>query len=140
LSFGYAIQRHAADVAEALAKMMEGKMKSILLASVLVLGLAGAVRPVVAADVRLFIRHDVADYATWRKGYDAFEVDRKSLGVTGDAVYQSVDNPNDVTVWHDFKNAEAAKAFGLSPNLKAAMDKNGVRGTPQVWLTNPAGK
>jgi hypothetical protein len=125
---------------EAPAKMMEGKMKSILLASVLALGLMGAVRPAVAADVRLFIRHDVADYAIWRKGYDAFEADRKSLGVTGDAVYQSVDNPNDVTVWHDFKNAEAAKAFGLSPNLKAAMDKNGVRGTPQVWLTNPAGK
>ena len=120
-----------------LAKMMEGKMKSILLASVLVLGLTGAVRPAAAADVRLFIRHDVADYATWRKGYDAFETDRKSLGVTADAVYQSVDNPNDVTVWHDFKNAEAAKAFGLSPNLKAAMEKNGVRGTPHVWLTNP---
>src|SRR5262245_24038172 len=51
--------------------------------------------------VRLFIRHDVADYDAWRQVYDEFDSTRRGLGVTGDAVFQSVDNPNDVTVWHD---------------------------------------
>ena len=56
--------------------------------------------------VRLFIRHDVADYGSWREGYDAFDETRRGMGVTGDAVYQAVGNPNDVTVTHDFESAD----------------------------------
>lgn len=48
---------------------------------------------------------------------------------------QSVDNPNDVTVTHDFKTADKAKAFASSAELKAAMEKAGVKGTPQIWIT-----
>ena len=36
--------------------------------------------------VRMFVRHDVADYDAWRQGYDAFDSTRRSLGVTGQAV------------------------------------------------------
>jgi hypothetical protein len=48
--------------------------------------------------VRLFIRHNVEDYQAWRKEYDEFDRQRRSMGVTDDAVFQSIDNPNDVTV------------------------------------------
>jgi len=61
--------------------------------------------------VRLFVRHNVNDYAAWRKGYDAFEPARIKLGAQGHAVYREVDDGNDVTVWHDFNSLEAAKAF-----------------------------
>src|SRR5262249_32355087 len=57
------------------------------------------------------------------------------MGVIGQEVYQSIDNPNDVTVTHDFRKAETAKAFAASPDLKGAMEKAGVKGTPQIWLT-----
>jgi hypothetical protein len=43
-----------------------------------------------------------------------------------------------VTVTHDFTNAEKAKAFASSPDLKAAMENAGVKGTPQIWLTTRA--
>lgn len=82
----------------------------------------------------IFVRHTVADYAAWRTGYDAFDAIRKPLGVTNDAVYQSVDNPNDVTVTHDFPTLEAAKAFAGSAELKNAMSKYGVIGAPTVWF------
>ena len=88
--------------------------------------------------VRLFVRHTVADYATWRKGFDAFDPQRQPMGVTGHAVYQSVDNPNDVTVWHDFTSAREAQAFMASEALKKAMQNAGVQGAPSVWLTNVA--
>jgi hypothetical protein len=58
------------------------------------------------------------------------------MGVTGQAVYRSIDDANDVTVTHDFTNA--AKAFASSPDLKAAMENAGVKGTPQIWLTTRA--
>jgi quinol monooxygenase YgiN len=86
--------------------------------------------------VRLFIRHDVADYDTWRVGYDAFDETRRGMGVTGDAVYQAVGNPNDVTVTHDFESEDAAKAVLSSPELKGAMENAGVVGEPQMWITS----
>ena len=43
--------------------------------------------------------------------------------VKADAVYQSIDDPNDVTVVHDFETREAAQAFIASPELKAAMEE-----------------
>jgi len=43
-----------------------------------------------------------------------------------------------VTVTHDFRSADKAKAFEASSDLKAAMDKAGVKGTPQIWITNRA--
>jgi len=47
-------------------------MRSLFLAGLLLAGLTPTVRPADAADVRMFIRHEVADYSAWRKTYDAF--------------------------------------------------------------------
>lgn len=114
-------------------------MRTILMSSVMAVVLAVAAHPAQAAGVRMYVRHDVTDYAAWRKVYDA-DTNRKHNGVTAQAVYQSADNPNDVTVTHDFKTVEAAKAFAASPDLKAAMAKAGVKGTPQIWFTTlPSG-
>ena len=85
--------------------------------------------------VRIYIRHNVTDYAAWRKAYDAFDAKRRKMGVTGQAVYRSINDENDVTVTHDFTNAEKAKAFASSPDLKAAMENAGVKGAPQIWFT-----
>jgi hypothetical protein len=41
----------------------------------------------------MFIRHPLEDYVRWRRGYDDFDQERKGKGVSGDAVYQSVDDP-----------------------------------------------
>jgi quinol monooxygenase YgiN len=84
--------------------------------------------------VRMFVRHDVADYAAWREGYDAF--DRSAMGVTGHAVYQSLDDPNNITVTHDFEDADAARALASSPDLRSAMENAGVTSEPVIWFTS----
>jgi hypothetical protein len=84
---------------------------------------------------RMFVRHRVADYATWRTAYDEFGPTRDSLGVTGHAVYQAAGDPLDVTVTHDFHDVESAQAFASSPELKAAMQNAGVAGPPEIWFT-----
>jgi len=88
--------------------------------------------------VTLFVRHTVADYAAWRKVYDAFAPAQRAAGVTAAAVYQAADNPNDVTVTHDFATLAAAQAFTASTELKAAMQGAGVVGAPTVWFTTKA--
>ena len=71
---------------------------------------------------------------------NGFDATRRKLGVTGQAVDQLLDNPNDVTVTHDFKTADKAKSFASSSDLKTTMEKAGVKGTPQVWFTTSAAK
>ena len=88
--------------------------------------------------IRMFARHPVTDYATWRKAYDDFEGERRTMGVTGAAVFQSVDDPNDVTIWHDFNTVEAAHAFASSDRLKTVMQNAGVAGPPTIWYTTAA--
>ena len=83
----------------------------------------------------LFVRHQVADHAAWRQVYDRFTPTRDALGVTAASVYQAIDNPNDLTVTHDFATLEAAQAFAGSPELRAAMHDAGVQGAPTIWFT-----
>jgi hypothetical protein len=55
----------------------------------------------------------------------------EKLGVTAHAVFQSIDDAHDVTVWHDFSTVESAKSFASSARLKEVMGKAGVKGVPQ---------
>ena len=84
--------------------------------------------------VRWFVRHRVRDYAAWREVYDGFADVQREGGVRAEAVYQSVDDPNDVTVTHDFDDVETARAFFASPDLKDAMTRAGVEGEPTFFL------
>ncbi|MGR4842128.1 cyclase [Rhizobium sp. LARHSG275] len=86
----------------------------------------------------LFVRHEVSDYATWRKAYDAFHQVQKANGVTAQAVYRAIDNPNDITVTHEFATFEAAQAFSKLDELKTAMRTAGVLGAPTMWFANKA--
>ena len=115
-------------------------MRSLLLVGILALGLAAVSRPAAAANVRLYVRHEVTSYTTWRKAYDSFEATQRKMGVIAQAVYQSLDDPNDITVTHDFASAEKARTFAGSAELKAAMEKAGVKGAPQIWFTTRAAR
>ena len=84
--------------------------------------------------VRLFVLHTVKDYAFWRAGYDAGAEFRAGFGVRGDGVYRGVDDPSEITVWHDFDDAEAAKKFRAAPELRDKMAELGVASTPIVWI------
>lgn len=88
--------------------------------------------------VRMIVRHDVADYDAWRKAYDDFDEERSGLGVRGDGVYRAVDNPNNVTAYHDFDSIEAAQAFAASPRLREVMQGAGVAGAPDIWFVEEA--
>ena len=84
----------------------------------------------------LFVRVTVADYKAWRKIYDEFQPTAAGHGFKSTAVYQTVDNPNEVTVTHDFDSVEAARTFTQAEELKNAMQRSGVIGAPTIWITN----
>jgi hypothetical protein len=88
--------------------------------------------------VRMFARHSVSDFSKWKKVYDGFDAERKGMGVTGHAVFQSVDDPKDVTLWHDFDTIKAAREFAQSERLREVMSEAGVVGKPTVWFVTQA--
>lgn len=85
---------------------------------------------------RMFVRHSVKDYRNWRRAYDGFESERQAMGVIGDGIYRSHDDPNEVTVYHDFKSVRHAKSFAASERLREVMKGAGVKGKPKIWFVN----
>ncbi len=85
--------------------------------------------------ITLFERDTVDDYDTWAKAFRAFAPTLKAKGVVASAVYRSVDDPNDITVAHQFGSLAAAKAFLGSHELKEARPGAGVETGPTVWFT-----
>jgi hypothetical protein len=86
--------------------------------------------------IRLFVRHAVDDYDAWREVYDEFGPQQVENGVIAEAVYQSVDDLNDVTVTHDFASIDTARAFVANPIMRDAMGRAGVTGAPTIWFTS----
>ncbi len=84
----------------------------------------------------LFVRHRVNEFGKWKSEYDAFDAERRTMGVTDDGVYQADGDPNDVTVYHEFDSIDAAKTFAGSERLKEVMRGAGVMGSPEIWFAN----
>jgi len=83
----------------------------------------------------VFVRHDVADFGTWKQAYDNFDGERQAMGVTGHGAYQAEDNANNVTIYHHFESMDAAKSFIQSDRLREVMMAAGVQGEPDIWFT-----
>jgi hypothetical protein len=84
--------------------------------------------------IHLFVRQDVTNYEEWCFAYDRFWRDQDAHGAPIRTVYQSIDNPNDITVEHIFKNRDDARAIIASDDLAQAMTDAGVLGKPQIWF------
>ena len=84
----------------------------------------------------LFVRHPVKDYESWRRVYDEADALRAEFGVRSHAVFQSADDPNDITVMHELDNIGAAKALAEAPQLREVMDQAGVAAPPTIWFVH----
>src|SRR5437588_12102736 len=87
----------------------------------------------------LTIHHKVQDYTKWRAGYDAHETSRRSAGITNGRVFRNSEDPNDVVVLQDdvvvlqdVADVAKARTWVTSEDLKSAMHKAGVVGSPTI--------
>ncbi len=82
----------------------------------------------------VILSHEVKDYESWKKVYEAGEPLRTASGIKMDAVYTSVDNPNKVTMIGEIASAEALQAFMQNPQLAADMEAAGVISKPEFTV------
>ena len=84
--------------------------------------------------VTTILTHEVKNFTDWKKGFDADSTNRTNMGVTITGVYQSVENPNMVTVISEVPSVEAIRGFLSNPELKTTMENAGVIGSPEVKI------
>lgn len=90
---------------------------------------------VFASDVFIVtVRHDVADFAAWKKVFDADEATRRKAGIQTVYVLRDADKPNVITVVHQSANLDKLKTFMAEPSLKSKMGKAGVKGAPEIRI------
>jgi len=78
----------------------------------------------------LIIMHKVANFAKWKLAYESHDSARVANGLHNYIVSRGVADPNMVMVALKMDDANKAKEFTARPDLKTAMEKGGVIGTP----------
>ena len=86
--------------------------------------------------ITVIVTHEIKNYSDWRKVFDADEENRLKAGFKSTGVYHSVDSVNNITIIGEVPSVEAIKDFMANPELKAAMEKGGVIGIPDVKILN----
>lgn len=74
----------------------------------------------------------VADFEEWHSSFHDNESYRAEHGERGYQVFQSVDDPNDVTVLFEWDEGEDPRAFFESEGMRKRMSEAGVTGRPDM--------
>jgi hypothetical protein len=84
------------------------------------------------ANENLTLHFKVKDFSAWRTSYNANEKKRASSGITNGRVFRGADDQNEVIVLQDVADVAKARTWFASDDLKAAMQKSGVIGSPSI--------
>ena len=82
----------------------------------------------------LLIRHKVADYAKWKRAFDAHGATRRSGGSKGGRLFRNAKNPKEVLILLRWSALRKARQFAKSTDLRRVMKRAGVRGKPDVYF------
>ena len=80
----------------------------------------------------LTVHFKVKDFNAGRTGYNGNEKGRVSAGITNGRVFRNADDLNEVVVLQDVADVAKARNWFGSDDLKAAMQKDGVIGSPSI--------
>jgi hypothetical protein len=82
----------------------------------------------------LVIRHRVQDYGRWRALFDEDAEVRHAHGSRSERVFHSDADAGEVLVYLEWDDAERARLFARSDELRDAMVDSGVVDRPDVWI------
>jgi hypothetical protein len=80
----------------------------------------------------LMVEHRVADWDTWKRGFEAHRDVQERHGATGYLIYRRQDDPAVVAVLMQFPSREALEGFMNDASLADSMERAGVVGVPQI--------
>jgi hypothetical protein len=77
---------------------------------------------------------EVEDFPSWKRMFEGQAQLRRDAGIAFTQISHDISNPKLLTVYIAGPDANRVRAFATSPELKARMQKAGVKGTPQGEL------
>ena len=77
-------------------------------------------------------QHEVANFAEWKKAFDADEQNRSNAGLKTVGVYTSLKKPNNVTFIFEAPGSEGIEAMLADPKFGEKMKNAGVLCVPDV--------
>jgi hypothetical protein len=84
----------------------------------------------------VLVRHQVADYDTWKAAFDQDEGARREAGILGHHLNRAEDDPNLVSIYLALTDLDKAKAFAADDRLRDFMQSAGVTSAPEMtWMT-----
>jgi len=78
--------------------------------------------------------HKVKDFTKWQASYDEHDSLRLASGIHSYVIARGFNDSNMVMVAVKADDMAKAKAFAKDPSLKAAMQKSGVTGAPEIFF------
>lgn len=91
---------------------------------------------VTTPELMMMVKHKVKDYATFKTVYDGHDSARLANGLHSYVIGRGMDDSMMVLVALKADNLEKAKAFSKDAGLKAAMQKAGAVGAPEISFIN----
>ena len=82
----------------------------------------------------MLVHHKVKDFKAWKEVYDSLADLRTSNGELFDKIYREPGDSNSLTLMFKWDSLENARRYAQSPELKAAMQKAGVEGPPDIYF------
>jgi quinol monooxygenase YgiN len=86
----------------------------------------------------MIVKHRVANFESWKQVFDSMEGTRREHGWLGHSVHREAADPNMVVIVNRVRDAEGAKRYGASSELRAAMQRAGVQGAPEIAFLEDA--
>jgi quinol monooxygenase YgiN len=86
----------------------------------------------------MIVKHRVGNFETWKQIFDEMDPARRQHGWVGYDVLRDAADPNLVTIVNRVKDLAGAKAYGGSPELRAAMGRAGIQGAPDITFLEDA--
>lgn len=82
----------------------------------------------------IHVRHPVADYEKWKAVYDETATFKRGMGWKRHQLFAVGGDRHDVLVMEEFGTMAQARAFLDAPDLRAAMERAGISGPPEILL------
>jgi antibiotic biosynthesis monooxygenase (ABM) superfamily enzyme len=88
----------------------------------------------------MFVRHSFRDYDAWKSVFDSVGDLRKRNGEQSYQILRQDNGSDELVALFRWDNLDNARKYAASPELKAAMERAGVIGKPEILFLEEAAR
>jgi antibiotic biosynthesis monooxygenase (ABM) superfamily enzyme len=88
----------------------------------------------------MFVRHTVKDFAAWKSAFDSAADLRRRNGERSYRILREGNGSKEVFALFEWDTVDNARKYASSPELRAAMERAGVIGKPDIYFLEEAAR